>query len=54
MKVIFIQKSKQLYVLVLMELLFNLGVENFGLLLKNVNCESKKSVKLNSVQIFAM
>ncbi len=37
-----------------MELLFNLGVEKFGLLLKSVNCESKNRVKFDSVQIFAM
>jgi hypothetical protein len=54
MKVIFIQKSKELYVIVLMEILFNLGVESFGLLLKSVNCESKNSVKFDSAQIFAM
>ncbi len=33
---------------------FNLGLKNSGLILKDVNCESKTSVKLNLVQIFAL
>jgi hypothetical protein len=32
----------------------NSGLDNFGLLLKNVNCETKNNLKFNSIQIFAM